>query len=253
MAPSEALQRAEALAAQTRSQMEDFSGLVSRMRDETSGFGRDLAASVDAIDVQLAPEIVDLAAAMLTRVQRAEAKLDSATAEAAVLRAELAEARDDARVDALTGLGNRRALTEAFAAHTASGVRGCLAICDIDHFKRFNDEFGHAIGDRVLAAIATTLADACVGAQVTRYGGEEFAILFAGANLAEATALLDRARASVAAKRYRLRGSDVVLGKITFSAGIVETAVDEPFEDTFGRADALLYGAKESGRNQVLA
>jgi diguanylate cyclase len=250
-ADSAALQRAEALVEQTRVQMDDFTGLMSRIRAETKGFGRDLAASVDAIDAALAPEIVDLAAAMLSRVQHVEAKLDSATAEAAELRAELAEARDDARVDALTGLGNRRALMEAFDAFKANGANGCLAICDIDHFKRINDQFGHGVGDRVLSAIATTLAESCRGAQVTRYGGEEFAILFDGVALADAVALLDRARATVAGKRYRIRDSEVVLGTITFSAGVVTARKRESFEAAFERADALLYNAKEGGRNQI--
>lgn len=251
MPVSDALKRAEALVAQTRTQIDDFSGLVSRIRAETSGFGRDLAASVDAIDPLLAPEIIDLAAAMLTRVQRAEQRLDSATAEAAELRAELAEARDDARVDSLTGLGNRRALLEGFAAHLAGGGLGCLAICDVDYFKRINDQFGHAVGDRVLAAIAKTLDDSCANALVTRYGGEEFAVLFDGIGLDQAAGLLDRARATVAAKCYRVRDSDSVLGTITFSAGIVEMGRAESFDDAFARADALLYDAKEGGRNQI--
>lgn len=250
-ASSDALERAEAMLAQTRSQMADFSGLVDRMRAETKGFGRDLAASVDAIDPILAPEVVGLTVAMLNRVQRAEADLNSATTEAATLRAELAVARDDARIDALTGLGNRRALQEAYAAHVATGTRGCLAVCDIDHFKRINDSFGHAVGDRVLTAIAATLASACAGAQVTRYGGEEFAVLFPGHTVAEASALLDRARATVATKRYRVRDSDLALGMITFSAGVTAIAGAEAFDDAFARADALLYAAKADGRNQV--
>src|SRR3546814_9931205 len=90
-------------------------------------------------------------------------------------------------------------------------------MCDIDHVKQVNDRFGHAGGDRVLRAIGTALDDICVDHLVARYGGEEFAVLFTGVSLAHAEELLERARASVSRKRYRLRESDAPLGdrKIT--------------------------------------
>lgn len=249
----DALARAHALVAQTRTQMADFTGLIDRMRAETTGFGRDLAASVDAIGPGVPPAIVDLTAAMLARVETAETRLADVTSEAAGLRAELEEARTDARADPLTGLANRRALSEAFAAHIARGAPGCLAICDIDHFKQVNDRFGHAVGDRVLSAIARTLADGCEGALVARYGGEEFAVLFDHGDLAAATTLLDEARATVAGKHYRLRENDAKLGAITFSGGVIVTAGDEDFYAALGRADALLYQAKSEGRNRIAA
>lgn len=243
------LARAGELVAQTCSQMEDFAGLVDRMRVETSNFGRDLTTNVDALDPALAPDLVRMAAAMLTRVRQAEAELESATSEAAGLRAQLEEARIDAREDPLTGLANRRALTEAYAAQTGEC---CLAICDIDHFKQVNDRFGHAIGDRVLTALAATLTRACAGTLVARYGGEEFAVLFRHGDLAAASASLDRARAEVAGKRYRVRDGDTLLGTITFSGGVVATAVGEAFDEAMVRADALLYRAKTEGRNRIL-
>ncbi len=248
-----AVARANALIAQTRSQMDDLTGLVDRMRAETTGFGRDLAASVDAIDPASAPAIVGLTAAMLSRIQTAETRLADATSEAAGLRAELEEARTDAREDQLTGLANRRALAEGYAAHLAAGTRICLAICDIDHFKQVNDRFGHAVGDRVLAAIARTLADGCTNALVARYGGEEFAILFDHGDLAAATATLDRARATVAAKHFRLRENDAALGAITFSGGAITIEPGEVFGTALARADALLYQAKNAGRNQIVS
>lgn len=245
------LARAAELIAQARAQMDSFSGLVARMRVETSGFGRELAASVDALDGSAgAPDILALTATMLGRVREAEARLADATTEAASLRADLQEARVDARADPLTGLANRRGLDEAFGAHDRAR---CLAICDVDYFKQVNDRFGHAVGDRVLAAIAGTLAQACPGALAARYGGEEFALLFEHADIAEAIRAVDRARAEVAGKRYRLRDTDTVLGTITFSAGVVTTLAGESLADALARADALLYRAKHAGRNQVAA
>lgn len=246
-----ALERAAALVAQTRAQMDSFVGLMDRMREETTDFGRDLAASVDALDATHAPTIVSLTVSMLSRVQAAEDKLADATVEAAGLRAELAVARDDARADPLTGLPNRRAMIEAYAAAAAEGRPHCLAIADIDHFKRINDRFGHAVGDRVLTAIARTLADSCDEALVARYGGEEFALLFPHGDLAAAAAALERARAEVAGRRYRLRDADTLLGTITFSGGAIVVAPGEALEDAFARSDVLLYRAKENGRNRI--
>ena len=153
--------------------------------------------------------------------------------------------------DPLTGLANRRALTEAFAAALASGRPHCLAVVDVDHFKRINDRFGHAVGDRVLTAIAKTLGEACGDALVARYGGEEFALLFPSGDAVRMAEALERARAEVASKRYRLREADTALGTITFSGGIVTVARAESFDNAFARADVLLYRAKQAGRNRI--
>ena len=250
-------EKAEGLVAQTQMQVEGFEDMVHAMRAETEGFGRDLAASAAAITSAGGPEggmideVTRITAAMLERVQSAESRLESATREASELRKKLEEARDNARRDPLTNLPNRRAFEEAYAAQSASGESICLAVCDVDHFKSVNDRFGHAVGDRVLRAIADSLTQACQGQLVARYGGEEFAVLFAGIEIDAARATLDTARATVAAKRYRLRESDEPLGEITFSAGLVVAAAGEGCQAAFHRADQLLYAAKENGRNCV--
>ena len=122
---------------------------------------------------------------------------------------------------------------------------------DIDLFKDVNDRFGHSVGDRVLKAIADALLQGCAGHLVARYGGEEFVILFADTDLATAATTLDATRQAVAAKRYRLRETDAPLGAVTFSAGIAETEPGASLGSVFGRADALLYRAKNDGRNCV--
>lgn len=239
------------LADRTEHQLRDFAGLMAKMRDETSGFGRDLAATAGELSHAGGGDILRLTAAMLERVRTAEARLEQANTEAETLREQLEAARGDARSDALTGLPNRRALLEDFAASSASGTPLCLAVCDVDHFKRINDRFGHPVGDRVLRAIGTALAETCGGAFVTRYGGEEFAVLFRGGTLAGAIDIMECARAVVAAKRYKMRADDTPLGSVTFSAGLVAVESGEEFETAFDRADALLYAAKSAGRNRV--
>lgn len=244
----------DGLVAQTQMQVEGFTDMVRTMREETKDFGRNLAASADAMRLGNSTEnIVRLTTVMLDRVQSAEARLAEATHEADELRVKLEEARDNARRDPLTDLPNRRAFEEKFAEYSAAGAQICLAVCDVDRFKRVNDQFGHSVGDRVLKAIADALSSTCEGHMVARYGGEEFTVLFTGLDLEQANALLERAREAVAAKRYRLRESDEPLGAVTFSGGITSADFGEYLGAVFGRADKLLYAAKDAGRNQVLA
>jgi diguanylate cyclase len=249
------LAAAQSLVARTEAQVEGFETMVRSMRSETGHFGDDLAAGADAIrrtrDAVRIDEAADLAGAMVNRVRTAERRLEAATTEASELRQKLREARDNARRDPLTGLPNRRALEESYAAFCATGESMCLAVCDIDRFKSFNDNFGHLIGDRVLKAIAEVLADCCAGQLVARYGGEEFAVLFSGVALDGALDTLEAARSTVAGKRYRLRETAAPLGEITFSAGLASAAPGETLARLFARADRLLYAAKSDGRNCV--
>jgi len=192
-----------------------------------------------------------MASTMLDRVSSAEARLQEATNEADRLRHELEQARDDARRDPLTGLPNRRAFEDAYAAAAANEENICVAICDVDKFKSVNDRFGHAVGDRVLKAIAEALRVGCDEHLVARFGGEEFVVMFTGLNPADALSTLEGARAAVAAKRYRLRETDAPLGAVTFSAGLTLVAPDDTIGSAMGRADRLLYAAKENGRNCI--
>ncbi len=243
----------QGLVAQTQMQVEGFQDLVRMMRNETADFGRDLAATANAIrvstDANATSDVMRMTSAMLNRVQSAESQLEVATREASDLRAKLEEARDNARRDPLTGLANRRAFEEAYAENVAKGTALCVSVCDIDHFKQVNDGFGHAVGDRVLKAIADVLAEQCGDHLVARYGGEEFVVLFAGVDLQAAQDMLESARKLVAKKRYRLRESDEPLGEVTFSSGLTAAGPAEEVGDVFVRADRLLYAAKADGRN----
>ena len=247
--------KAQALVARAQMQVEDFSDTVRAIHADTRGFGQDLRASRDAIrasgDGTAIDEVVRMASSMLDRVLSAEARLTEATHEADKLRHELEEARDDARRDPLTGLPNRRAFEDAFATALADRANVCVAICDVDKFKSVNDRFGHAVGDRVLKAIAEALRSGCDEHLVARYGGEEFVVMFTGLAPADALSTLEGARAAVAAKRYRLRETDAPLGAVTFSAGLTPVEPSDTIGSALGRADRLLYVAKEDGRNCI--
>ncbi len=245
---------AMALVVQTQQQVDGFAEIMRTMQDETRGFGRDLEKSAAAI-TQMAEidEITRITTTMIGRIRDSEVRLAEATAEADALRAKLAEARDSARRDMLTGLPNRRAFEEAFAERDQDAGPYCLAVCDIDRFKHVNDLHGHGVGDRVLTAIGRAMATECAPHLVVRHGGEEFAVLLSGVGLADAAERLDSVRAIVAAKRFRNRETDTPLGVITFSAGITAIQGDESADIAFSRADRLLYVAKNQGRDQICA
>ncbi|WP_334655543.1 GGDEF domain-containing protein [Sphingomonas panaciterrae] len=246
----------DALVAQLTMQLGDFSETVRSIHAETSDFGRDLIATAAAMR-QADPAstrnyISELTAAMIERVRQAEARLAAAEQESEALRSALADARSDARQDPLTELANRRAFDEALSAlppHTPV----IFALCDIDHFKRVNDQFGHAVGDRVLRAVGQTIAAESGSALVARYGGEEFALLLVGVDMDTATGIVDRARSAVAARRFRSRATDAPIGVVTISAGLAAGTAGETREVLCARADAALYQAKAAGRNQVLS
>ncbi|WP_267378502.1 MULTISPECIES: GGDEF domain-containing protein [unclassified Sphingomonas] len=248
---------AERLVAETAAQVDGFATMMQAIREETRDFGADLAQS--AASIQRSQEqagierIARVASAMVARVRETESRLAQATRETEALRSKLAEARNAARHDALTGLPNRRAFEEAFAARDASDGPWCLAVIDVDRFKQVNDAHGHAVGDRVLSAIGKVLTEMCAGHLVVRHGGEEFAVLLRGVALAQAAEVLDAARGEIAGKRFRSRETGQPLGEVTFSAGVTAVRKSETAETAFARADRLLYAAKAAGRDRVSA
>ena len=170
------------------------------------------------------------------------------------LRRSLDETLELAVSDPLTGLHNRRFL-ESHLAQTVERARRqrtpfSLLVADIDHFKRINDGFGHDAGDRVLREFARRLGRAVRASDLAcRFGGEEFAVLMAGADEATAMVVADRIRRSVFETPFDVGGEEII---VTVSAGL---AVFDPDTDdassVFRRADQALYGAKRGGRNRV--
>jgi diguanylate cyclase (GGDEF)-like protein len=155
----------------------------------------------------------------------------------------LSELTKLSRVDALTGLGNRRAFDEQLARELKradrEGTPLALAMLDLDHFKAYNDAHGHPRGDRLLAD-ASTAWQACLRAtdSLARYGGEEFALLAPRCGAEQAVLLVDRLRAAVPDGQ-------------TCSAGVALYASGESAEALLARADAALYAAKAAGRDRT--
>ncbi|MBB5712825.1 GGDEF domain-containing protein [Sphingomonas xinjiangensis] len=218
--------------------------------DATSMLNRNLvqasASLLDAADLNTRA----IVAAMILQTAEAEKKLEETIRQAQALRDELSfVARGESR-DPVTGLYNRAA-TERNLAAAAEGSC-CTALVNIDHFRQLNDVHGSGVGDRVLKLLATTLEDCCAPHLVGRWGGEEFLIILESAAIGSAAALVEKARATLTAKRLRVRDSDQPLGTISFSAGVVASRGRSPAE-IIEAAEALLQRAKRNGRNQVLS
>lgn len=154
-----------------------------------------------------------------------------------------------ALTDPLTGLANRRGLDAELTARLASGVGGCLALFDLDHFKRVNDTFGHATGDEVLRRFAA-LARASVRDQdlVARLGGEEFAVVLPDISMNQATFVCDRLRRAIGDAGMRVNDQLIAL---TVSGGVASFGRDQTAEMVLRAADEALYRAKHAGRDQV--
>jgi len=159
--------------------------------------------------------------------------------------------------DPLTGIGNRRSfdltINEVTAAARASGKPMTLVLCDLDHFKKVNDEFGHAMGDQVLRFAAQALSSAVRSMDIVcRFGGEEFAIILPNTALKEALAVSERMRSQLLSKTLAVRGSKTV-GTISASFGVAELGSGDDAKRLIDRTDGALYRAKSLGRNCVVS
>ncbi|MDD5471955.1 MAG: GGDEF domain-containing protein [Sideroxydans sp.] len=164
-----------------------------------------------------------------------------------------AQYEHQATVDALTGVHNRRWMSDAFprVLHRCAlnKQHSAVMVLDIDHFKNVNDSYGHLVGDAALKSLAYIMQHNLRPHDLlVRYGGEEFAILLPDTGLEEARSIAERLRQMVAANELVSNG---VAFKITVSSGIASIDDEDDLESSFAQADEALYRAKESGRNRV--
>jgi diguanylate cyclase len=158
--------------------------------------------------------------------------------------------------DGLTNLANRKAFDEALEravqAAEATGEPLTLAVLDIDHFKNFNDTWGHQTGDQVIRYVAGVIAG--IGASprtAARYGGEEFAIILPGVDARTALTLVEKLREEIGSRMLKRRSTNQDLGAVTVSAGLAERLPGEPQASFIERADTALYASKRAGRNRT--
>ncbi len=182
-------------------------------------------------------------------------KVEAAEREVERLQTELANASEMVRHDALTGALNRKGMDEALNTEVSRarrhGSKLCLALLDIDNFKKLNDSLGHAVGDTALIHLAKVVQETIRPEDtLARYGGEEFVVLLPDTSLENAVIAMTRVQRELT-KRFFLHNNDKVL--ITFSCGIAEFGADEDSIAAIQRADGAMYLAKRAGKNRVMA
>jgi diguanylate cyclase len=189
--------------------------------------------------------------------ERLTTQLGAATQQLTELRYNFDQAHKELQIDPLTEVGNRkffdRQLAHATSEARDNGTELAILMIDIDHFKKFNDTYGHLVGDQVLRLVARTMIESLKGRDIiARYGGEEFVILLPQTRLEDAKKVGDHLRSCLATKKVRKRNSHETLGTITVSIGAACYCPGEDLEEFVARADAALYKAKSAGRNQVI-
>ena len=221
------------------------------------GVTRDLNEGPDETAVKhLVTSLTQATTRVQTENEHLEKRLADSTAEVDRLREHLLQVRRDATTDGLTNLANRKAFDEelerAVAEADQHGGALQLAVLDIDHFKTFNDTWGHQTGDQVIRFVASVIGRASAPPRfAARYGGEEFAVIFAGEVSAGVEHTLHEIRHEVASRRLKRRSTNEDLGAVTISAGFAERRPGETTVSLVERADEALYASKREGRNRV--
>ncbi|WP_038177309.1 MULTISPECIES: GGDEF domain-containing protein [Vibrio] len=180
-------------------------------------------------------------------------QLENAAKEINHLKTQLAVVQQDALFDALTSLYNRRAFDSDINTLCRAEQKMSLVLADIDHFKTFNDTYGHLFGDTVIKGIARRLQLSCRdGIHAYRFGGEEFALIVPNKSLRIARQYGETLRRSVEKLSVKDRRTSEQVGNITISLGVAELEPGESAESLIERADKYLYEAKQLGRNRVM-
>jgi len=193
-----------------------------------------------------------------TRATKLETSFVESTRELDTIRDSLNKSEERAKTDTLTGLPNRRALDEFFRkAQIAAMEQGeplSVLLIDIDHFKTFNDNFGHGVGDQVLRLMANVLRERLRDIDLpARYGGEELIAVLPGADLANCEAVAERIRRAISECRITRRSTGETLPSITVSIGVGQFQFGESMADLIERCDRALYLAKRTGRDRVVS
>lgn len=238
--------------------------IVDNVSDNAKDYGEALAAGKDISQSSTPQEISDVVDRLVkatyemeTKNKELEEKLDESRDKIVNLSKEIEDVNREALTDGLTQIANRKCfdmeIRKNAAACMDAGANLNLMMIDIDHFKKFNDNYGHLVGDQVIKLLAQTLRE-CVKDMglPARYGGEEFSVILPKLSTDESKELAERIRKMVASRTLKNRSTGESLGAVTISIGVTYYHFGESISQFIKRADDALYAAKGQGRNRVI-
>lgn len=248
---------------QTR--IEAVHSAIDQAMTTANAYSGSLQSAQGDLERDIAPETLKaLAGRLLTETRRMqdtnrtlEQKLEASREDIAALQRDLDDVRRESLLDPLTKIANRKSFDEGLrssiddARHTGNPL--CLILIDIDHFKSFNDSYGHQTGDQVLRLVAMTIKSNIKGRDLAaRYGGEEFVAILPNTDLKGAMIVSENVRQAIHGKELLKRSTNEKLGRITASFGVAVFRPNDTAGSLIERADRCLYAAKHAGRNRVV-
>ncbi len=257
--------RIDKVGARLIGEIDDVMTLISEARGMSASYDNSLSGAADKLSTANSRDQVKVIVESLAKSTREmrdtnkalEDRLALSKTEISNLQQNLEAIRAESLTDPLTGLGNRkyfdRSIDSAVKNALAGGEPLSLLMFDIDHFKSFNDSYGHLTGDQVLRLVGMSLKQNIKGQDITaRYGGEEFAVVLPNTALRQALTVADHIRRAVMSKELKKKSTGEILGRVTISVGVSILRPGDDTDSLIERADACLYAAKRNGRNRVI-
>jgi diguanylate cyclase len=253
----------ERLLSDTQDILSDALSIITSIIDEANNKNSTIQQKLDTIIEGDSKDVGSVLAALVTvakEMKRSSTEmretLEESQREVEGLKASLDIVTKEAQRDFLTGVYNRKALdkkmTELMQESVTLETPLSMLLIDIDHFKGFNDNFGHLIGDEVLKMVSKILTDMVKGQDiVARFGGEEFIVLLPCTLIGGAMAVAENIRSSIAKKELRHRSAGTSFGSVTVSIGVSSYRRGETIDSWTARTDEALYRSKNAGRNRV--
>jgi diguanylate cyclase len=265
LSPARISDRIDSLGTKVKDEIEQVMAMIDAAAGSANNYTESLADMTEKLGQSkdrdalrtIIETLVQTAKEMEASNQRLEQRLSASKQEISELQENLEAVRSESLTDPLTQLANRKVfdttLESAIAQARARNEPLSLMMTDIDHFKRFNDSFGHLTGDQVLKLVALSVKQNVKGQDTaSRYGGEEFAIILPNTVLRSAISVGEHIRRAVMTKELMKRSTGEHLGRVTVSIGIATLHKTDTAQSLIERTDACLYAAKRHGRNRVM-
>jgi diguanylate cyclase len=264
LSPVRLSDRVGEVSARVSKELDEIIVMLEASGDTCEQYGESLRSAADWLgSAETKPQvraivekIIRSTTEMEARSNTLEAQLKESRGQISGLQESLEAIRYESLTDQLTGLANRKHFDQSLERAVDIAVRRgepvALAMCDIDHFKKFNDTFGHQTGDQVLRLVGAAIKGSVKGRDIAaRYGGEEFAVILPNTPLRSAVTVANQIRTAVMAKELIKRSTGESLGRITMSVGVAALRENDTRDSLIERADMALYASKRNGRNCV--